>query len=244
MKTAFIYIVIALFSSASCSEPFYYFIPPSNWKVIAPEKLSRSIKIAFVASSKKAFKPSLNLGVEKVDVSLDEYIIAVKKQHTSNRKNRWHEVGFLNTLAGKAHLSQIDTKAEYGDIRSMQSILVQDGYAYVITAVTLRDDFLNYHNEFIKAFESFSISKDSLSSLSSSVLKSCYTKKTEELLQSFHKLLASNNTAQEAFESSLFKKKHWKSFEKYLSQTFKDQGVFWQVMASKEIKTNLIASRD
>jgi hypothetical protein len=241
MKTAFIYAVTLLFSSfISCSEPFYYFTPPSEWKVIDPEKTSKAIKIAFVANSKKAFKPSLNLGIEKVSVSLEDYIVAVKKHHTSNRKNRWHEVGLLKTHAGNAHLSQIDTKAECGDIRSMQSIIVKDGYAYIITAVALRDDFLQYHNDFIKAFESFSISEDSLSSLSSSALKASYMKKTKDLLKSFHELLASNTTPQKAFESSLFKKKHWKAYEKYLSQTFKDQGVFWQVMASKEAKNNLI----
>jgi hypothetical protein len=150
-------------------------------------------------------------------------------------------VGFLKTHAGLAHLSQIDTKAECGDIRSMQSIIIQDGYAYVITAVTLRDDFLQYHNEFIKAFESFSISQDALSSLTSSSLKLQYSEKTANLLKSFHKLACTHDSTQKTFESPLFKKRHWKAFEKYLSQSFKDQGVFWQVMASKELKNNLIS---
>lgn len=246
MKTALLCAAFHLFTLFGyCNEPFYYFIPPKKWKVVDPEKLSKSTKIAFIANSKKAFKPSLNLGIEKVSISLQDYIEAVKKQHTANRKHRWHEVGFLQTKAGTAHISQIDIKAECGDIRSMQSILIQNGYAYVITAVAMRDDFLEYHNDFIKAFESFAIYEDALHSLSSEELKIYYQKKISTLLQGFNKILASHpDSPEKAFESLSFQKNNWKDFEKSLSQTFKDQGFMWQLMASKEAKSQLVKNKN
>ncbi|MBM3191110.1 MAG: hypothetical protein FJZ63_00455 [Chlamydiae bacterium] len=241
MKKAFFLLACLGFLALAADEGFYYFIPPKSWKVVHPEKLPSTIKIAFVANSKKAFKPSLNLGIEKVSVTLPEYIAAVKKQLSSDRKNRWHEVGFLPTKAGKAHISQIDVKAECGDIRSMQAILIQNGTAYVMTAVALREDFLTYHNDFIHAFESFTLCPNALHSLASDALKALYQDKITHLLQDFHKTLAEKKLSPEkAFSHTAFQKGPWKVFEKAISKAFKDQGLVWQVMASKEVKERLI----
>lgn len=242
-KAASILCALLLLSSLNSEEPFYYFIPPKTWDVVDPSKLTHMFKIAFVEHSAKTFKPSLNLGVQKVNVSAEEYIEAAKKQHLVNRNKKWSELGIVHTKAGSAHLSQIDEKANFGDVRSMQCILLKQGYVYVLTAVALRDDFLNYYHEFLNAFESFSIYQDTVHSLSSQELKNCYNMKVQKLLDQWTLFLASTKTPQEpkkAFNDRRFQKGLWKDFERFLSKNFKDEGVFWQVMAAKEVRSHLV----
>lgn len=237
---------LLLFSLAFSEEPFYYFVPPKTWDVVDPSKLTPMFKIAFVEHSTKAFKPSLNLGIQKVNVSLSQYIEAAKKQHLTNRNKKWSELGMVKTRAGDAHISQIDEKAQFGEIRSMQCILLQSGYVYVITAVALREDFLTYHNEFLQAFESFSIYPSTRFSFTSEELKNRYESKVQELKHQWALFLANNYTSKEpkkAFEDKRFQRGPWKDFEKFLSKNFKNQGLFWQVMASKEVRNSLLESQ-
>lgn len=239
-------LILILFSSLFSKEPFYYFIPPKNWDVVDPSKLKPMFKIAFVEHSNKTFKPSLNLGIQKIDVSLTTYLEGAKKQHLLNRNKKWSELGYVKTTAGDAHISQIDEKNTIGDIRSMQCILVKEGLAFVITAVALREDFINYHNDFLKAFESFTICPDTISSLTSEELKTTYNIKVKELLHNWSLFLATSKTKdspEKTFEDKRFQRGFWSDFEKYLSKSFKDQGIFWQVMASKEVKHLLTENR-
>lgn len=238
--------IFILLSPLIAKEPFYYFTPPKNWDVVDPSKLKPMFKIAFVEHSKKTFKPSLNLGVQKVSISIFEYLEAAKKQHSVNRKKKWSELGYVNTGAGSAHISQIDEKAEVGDIRSMQCILLHEGFAYVLTAVALREDFLDYHNDFLKAFESFTICKDSLSSITSQELKESYQVKIKELLHEWELFLTASKTKhnlQQTFEDKRFQKGLWRDFEKFLSKHFQEQGMFWQAMASKEMMHLLLETK-
>lgn len=233
------------FSLLSANEPFYYFIPPAKWDIVDPTKLKPMIKIAFVEKSGKNFKPSLNLGIQPAKVSLSEYVAAAKKQHLALRSKKWTELGVVHTKAGLAHLSQIDEKSQVGDIRSMQCIIVQEGLAYVLTAVALKEDFPNYHNDFIQAFESFSIHTTTASSLGSLELRERYSAKVESLLKEWSLFLASfklTETPSKAFEDKRFRRGLWKDFEKFLSKDFKDKGLAWQVMASKEVKDLLLES--
>lgn len=237
---------LLLFSPLTSEEPFYYFVPPKTWDVVDPSKLTSMFKIAFVERSNKTFKPSLNLGIQKTKVSLAEYVEAAKKQHLTNRNKKWSELGLVKTKAGMAHLSQIDEKTQMGDIRSMQCILLHKEHIYVMTAVALREDFLHYHNEFLEAFESFSIHPDTLHSLTQDELKTRYDTKVKELLHEWTLFLAAANhpkEPQKAFDDKRFQRGLWKDFEKFLSKNFKDQGVFWQVMATKEVRDHLLDSQ-
>lgn len=235
--------VFLAFSLLSASEPFYYFIPPASWEIVDPTKLKPMIKIAFVEKSGKTFKPSLNLGIQAANVSLSEYVAAAKKQHLAIRSKKWSELGIVHTKAGLGHLSQIDEKTQVGEIRSMQCMIVQEGLAYVITAVARKEDFLQYHNDFIKVFESFSIHTSTASSLSSLELKERYNARVQGLLKDWALFLASfklTETPSKAFEDQRFRRGLWKDFEKFLSKDFKDKGLAWQVMASREVKDLLL----
>lgn len=226
-------------------DPFYYFVPPQKWLVVDPAKLGKSVQIGFVANSKRPIKPSLNLATESASVSLSDYINAVKKQHTANKKNRWSEIGYIETKAGPAHLSQIDIKSECGNLRSLQCILIKNSTAYIMTAVAPKDEFLDYHNSFLKAFESFTVYTDINSSLSSKEEKESYHAELDKLKKEWNVFLstrAKNIPAETLFLDKRFQKDAWKDFEKFLQNRFESKGLFWQVMAVKDARNELLDS--
>ena len=236
----FLLLFFSLFSFLY-SENFYYFIPPKNWKLVDPTKLSKTIDVAFVENSKKPFKPSINLGIEKVNIALDKYVVAAKKQITANKSNQWRELGYIINKSGKAHLAQIDSKNSCGDIRSVQSIFVNQGTVFILTAVALKEDFEDYLNTFIEAFESFCIKENAVCSLSQAKAEALEKKidaikKAWKNLESDHSKNPSDETL---FFDKTFQKKHWKPFEKYLLKSHKEMGLFWQIKTSKEVKESL-----
>jgi hypothetical protein len=235
--------LLLFFSFFSClySENFYYFIPPKNWKLVDPTKLSKTIDVAFVENSKKPFKPSINLGIEKANIALDKYVLAAKKQITANKSNQWRELGYIVNKSGKAHLAQIDSKNSCGDIRSIQSIFVNQGSIFILTAVALKEDFEDYLNTFIAAFESFCIKENALCSLSQA--KAEVLEKKIVAIQNAWKNLKSDQSKklsdETLFFDKTFQKKYWKPFEKYLLKSHKEMGLFWQIRTSKELKESL-----
>lgn len=247
MKKSFLYFFLLSLLFLKNGESFYYFVPPSDWKVVPSDKLPSSVKIGFVANSQKTFKPSLNLAIETTSAPLEDYVKAVKKKLLASRKNRWNELGYVETLSGKAHISQIDTKAECGDIRTMQCILKKEGNFYILTAMALRDEFVNYHDVFLKAFETLCVADSAISTLKDGLQKKIYQKEVEKVLLSWKAFLSKEKKGKslaKAFLNKSFQKKNWKEFEKTLSKVFKDQGTFWQIMAASEIKDSLILESD
>lgn len=247
MRIVFFFFVLACSLFAHCFADFYYFVPPKDWKVVDPSKIPDFVKIGFVASSSKTFKPSLNLVTESAKASIEEFVAAAKRHHLSSRKNRWSEIGYVQTKSGKAHVSQIDTKSECGDIRTMQCILKNGDLFYIITAVALRDEFVDYHNEFLQAFETFQVCKSATDTLPSNELKNSYLTQLNKLQNGWKSFLASQkikSPTEVNFNNRRFKKKHWISFEKALAKTFEKQGLFWQVMAASEAKNALLATSE
>lgn len=242
MKT--VLVILSLFSCLY-SENFYYFIPPKNWKLVDPAKLSKTIDVAFVENSKKPFKPSINLGIEKVNISLDKYVLAARKQITANKSNHWKELGYIINKSGQAHLAQIDSKNSCGDIRSLQSIFVKEGTVFILTAVALKEDFEDYLNTFIEAFETFCIKDNALSSLSEAKARAL-ERKINDVKNGWKDLKADpskKGSNQSLFFDKTFQRKYWKPFEKYLLKSHKEMGLFWQIKTSTELKESLAVTK-
>ena len=238
-------IFFCFFASCFSNEPFYYFIPPKDWKVVDPKKLPKIVQIGFLSPGPKPFKASLNLVLETANADLETYVKNVKKHHLISRKSRWSEIGYVDTQSGRAHVSQIDTKAECGDIRTMQCILKHASQFYILTAVALREEFIDYHNDFLEAFESLSIVSSIQDSLNHSHEIKAFNQELTKLLQHFkttHDSQKKGVSIEQTFNCRKFQKKYWKPFEKTLLSTFKSKGLFWQVMAAKEARKVLFSS--
>ncbi len=238
-----LFLIFSFFSFAEeKTTPFYYFVPPKNWDLVAPDKLPKGTVIAFVEKSHKPFKASINLGIETTSVSLERYIEISKKKIIADRSNSWTSLGILSQPTWTGHLAQIDSKNGCGDVRSFQCIISYQDCIYVLTAVALKEDHTKNAPLFMEIFESFSLNKNALNSLKTSELKKSFSAICQIPITSW---LSLKNTYPQEPLSSLFEKKEfqkqWLLFEKSLQKTFKSQGLFWQAQAAQELKTSLFS---
>lgn len=239
-------IILAFLSIKVMTDEFFYFIPPKNWALVDPKKLPSSTTIAFVCKLGAAIKPSINLGIEPTDLSLENYLKIAKKKILLDRRNSWKELCYLKTPMGEARISQIEQKHECGDLISMQYILIAQKKAFVITALCLKDDYPTFSQDFLKTFESFQLTQNALASLQEikdqKVLLSLQTKITDD----WKKYVQSSKkeSKETLFNSKTFQKKFWQPLEAEISKSFKDKGLFWQSQTAHEIKVSLKTSFD
>ena len=131
------------------------FNPPEGWHIADPKALPPSVKLMVVGKGNSIFPPSINLGVEKYNGDLKSYLKMIKSINES-QGSEWKDLGTIKTQAGIASLSQIDAKTEWGVVRMMHVILLQDGTntAYILTAAALKEEFSKHYKDFFKSMKS------------------------------------------------------------------------------------------
>jgi hypothetical protein len=241
VRIFFFMISCYLFSS---DPPFYYFIPPKKWDVVASDKLPKGTVIAFIEKCHKPFKASINLGIEKTSMQLDRYVEVAKKKILADRSNSWTSLGYITQSSWKGHLAQIDSKNGCGDVRSLQCIIADSHYIYVLTGVALKEDHAKNAPIFIEIFESFSLQDSALNSLKNNELKKSFAKQRQDIHEAFLTFSKSQpeTTPSLLFDHKEFQKKHWLPFEQKLQKTHKNLGLFWQAQAAKELKKDLLSN--
>jgi hypothetical protein len=196
------------------AEAFSYFTPPKEWEIASPENKQSHVRIGFLGKGKKDFRPTLNLAVEKVgEISLVDYLKAVKEIHTRNPQNRWRQLGKIRTYSGEATLTEIDTKTESGELRMMQMVFLHENNAYIVTAAALKEEFANYYREFQTAFESFTLTQDLFAMIPGEERQKLLKKEFSEL---------KNN------------KENLSAFEKRVVKDYGDMGGLWQLLLFEE----------
>lgn len=133
------------------------FEPPEGWKKMDAKNLSPTVKMGFHTKSKKGLPPSLNLAVESVNVSIADYLKAVKNIYEKGKQCRWRDIGTIKTRAGEARLTEVDIQGKLGSVRLLQMIFLQDGHAYVVTGTALKEEFSGLYTTFQSAFQSFEL---------------------------------------------------------------------------------------
>lgn len=130
------------------------FTPPSGWRLADTKALPSSVKIMVVGKGEKEFPPSMNLGTEKYEGSLKDYLKVVKSINDAQGAT-WKDLGMIRTEAGEASLSQLDTKTEWGNVRMMHVMMVKNGTVYILTSAALQDEFPKFYKDFFDAMKSF-----------------------------------------------------------------------------------------
>lgn len=136
------------------------FTPPTGWKSADLEKLSPVIKMMLIGTGKDHFPPSITLAVEPFKGTLKDYLKIVKNLNQAE-KTEWKDLGKIQTKAGTASLSQFDEKSNWGSVRTMTTILVKNGNAYILSATALQSEFSNFYKEFFNAMKSLDITLNS-----------------------------------------------------------------------------------
>ncbi len=211
-----------------------FFTPPSDWELADPKTFTPSVKIAFLKKSSKGFCPSINLAVEETQVTLSEYLKAVKTIHEQDRNTQWRALGKVHTAAGLAQLTEIDSTIDAGPIRILQLILLKEGHAYVVTAAALKEEFSNFYKEFQTAFRSLTLSSDLINNVPQLERRETLKEKQLQLLQCAEK-------AHAKLEDPAFQEKHWLPFQQTILDQFGDMGAYWQVLILKHTQEKLLA---
>lgn len=147
-----------IFSFACPSLHAIQLTPPKGWECISdPAQLPQKILSIYVGAGKGQFTPSINIASEETTQSLDEYIRIAKSHHETQGETRCALLGSIDTKSGKAKLLQIDRVTNWGNVRFLQAILLEDKTAYVLTATCLQEEFSSLSGQFFKSFQSFSI---------------------------------------------------------------------------------------
>lgn len=132
------------------------FVPPKGWRAADTKLLPKSVKFMVVGTGSHEVPPSINLGFEPYSGTLSDYLAIVKKLNAA-QGDAWKDLGTIETKSGPASLSQVDVKTEWGMIRQMHVIYLDQGMIYILTAAALKDEFPKFYSEFFEALRSFQI---------------------------------------------------------------------------------------
>lgn len=202
-------LVTSLINAETC-----YFTPPEGWLLTDPKFLASNVKIGFLRKGKKEFCPSLNLAIEKVNVPIEKYLAAVKKIHQEKPGDRWRDLGKIKTRAGVARLTEMDTSSPFGPVRLLQLILLRQGYAYILTAGALKEEFSSFYKEFEQAFHSLTVTSDLLRDIPDPARRESLLKRCDALKAGLP----------------------LKEFQKTVVDEFSDMGAHWQILFLKQVQ--------
>ena len=148
---------LVLVCSTCIAQSYHFFIPPSNWRLADPKKLSPMVEMCFLGKGKTSFYPSVNIATEAIDISGKEYISIVVKMHKDDPNIEFRTLGKIKTKAAVADLFELTTKTSFGTVKMLQMIVVKDNNAYVLTGSMHIDEFKTLSRSILKAFQSFQI---------------------------------------------------------------------------------------
>lgn len=231
---AFFYFI--LFFTSLHSEA--YFTPPKDWLLADPAKLSPRVKVSFLTKGEKEYCPSMNLASEKVSISLDDYMKAVKEAHARDKNSKWRDLGKFTSCAGEGRLSEIETKTPLGTARLLQFIFVKDNTAYVVTGSALKEEFAKHMKEFQKAFQSFSITADLFEGIEKKQRREALKKEVEDLLLAWQKRKAGLESEPNNIDED-FQKCTLLPFQKKILEDYSDMGGYWQILMLQFVQNKL-----
>lgn len=191
-----------------------YFIPPKGWEAAQLKNPSAYVQVGFIGKGSTDFRPCINLATEEVDVSLSEYVKAVKELQSPDAK--WRDLGKLPMAGGPGRLVEMQGNSPWGEVKLLQAFFVKDNMAYILTAAVLKPDFADVHAQLLQAFRSLTVIEDLFSPVQDA-------KKKADLKNTF---------------AHLSETKDLEGLQKQI-ETLSDLGGYWQFLAAQEAKERL-----
>jgi hypothetical protein len=158
LSAALIFMSLSLGAFAESPETQAIFTPPQGWRFADPTKLPKHVKVMVVGKGSHGLPPSMNLGYEEFQGNLEDYLKLVKSINDS-QGDVWKDLGIIQTEAGAASLSQLDSLTEWGPLKQMHAIFIQNGIAYILTAAALKEEFSQFYPVFFQSLRSLRIEK-------------------------------------------------------------------------------------
>lgn len=199
------------------------FIPPSAWQYARPKNPSEYVHVSFILNGTFKFRPSINLATEKIDVSLKEYVQAVKEIHLKEPNTKWHDLGKFTMKGGVGRLTEISSQTPYGEVKILQAILIHKKMAYILTATALKNEFSNLLNEILSSLQSLSLQED----IFSAVQDHTKQKKLQDLFATLGHLPCDINP-------EIAKHRQTEKLQQEILNNYPEMGSHWQYLALKE----------
>lgn len=135
------------------------FKPPEGWRSVDASLLSPNVKALVIGPGSNTYPPSINLATESYSGNFTEYLKIVKS--IGERKGvHWKDLGPFKTELGVGRLTQLDTQSEWGDVRMIHLIVLNQGTVFIVTAAALKDDFSKYYKIIFDSLRSLQIQKE------------------------------------------------------------------------------------
>ncbi len=227
------------------------FNPPDGWHLANPKALPPSVKLMVVGSGNNDFPPSINLGTEKIEGDLKNYLKTIKSINDSQGSD-WKDLGTIRTQAGTASLSQVDAKTEWGEVRMMHVILVKETTAYILTAAALKEEFPKFYKEFFKSMRSLRFNKNVYEMIANNNRRQTLESENSKLKNAWTNLYSKESTsaignqldslAQKVFSSDEFQAKYWSPFKELVSSDYQDMGKAWEKQLLNQVQNELFSS--
>ncbi len=210
------------------TKPFVVFTPPTGWKLAPKENLPSSMITMVVGKGSFSLPPTINLTTEPYKKSLKDYLKIVKNIN-SEQGYDWKDLGMIRTQSGNGHLSQVDTKSQWGEVREMRVILLKEKQIYILTALALKEEFSLFYKDFFTSFRSLRIVNDLYDILPPQERKKL--KEQVAILENKWKQQLANNaekkTNQQVFESKEFQEDIWTPFIAQCKEQYKELDKEW-----------------
>ncbi len=207
--------IFLLFIAFALSAKECHFIPPAGWEIAQLKTPSPHVKVGFIGKGSTEFRPSINLATEEVDVSLKEYVKAVKELQTADPNTQWRDLGKLSMKAGEGRLIEMTNSAPFGEVKIFQALFVQGETAYILTAAALKQDLANIRSEILQTFKTFNLIDDLWSPIPN-----------DQNRTDFKTLFLSLGTTEE-------KEAEWQKLQMEV-QNHSELGPFWQFLALEQ----------
>jgi hypothetical protein len=223
------------------------FTVPDGWEQVRHISPKETVKILVRQPRAEILPPSINLVVEKVDVSLPEYLQVVKSLHKYINNAELHDLGKINTKAGSAHLISIEMTSNWGDTKILQAMTIRDNIAYVITATALKNDFSVYYKDFFNAIKSFEILENVFQSHPDLMKK--YSETKEKWLYTYietkkmYSHLSEKDLANKAFYDKKFQQEHWHPLTDTIQISFTEIQRIWQDKIIEQLRQECLEYR-
>jgi len=157
-----------------------------------------------------------------VQISLKDYVKAVKKIHLAQPNTTWRDLGRFQLAAGEGRLTEITTRSAWGDVKMLQALFVQDQTAYILTAAVSKKDYIKEQKTLLQALQSLSLSQN------------LYTNLQEEQKLQFEKFFQSLTAGPKTTDPETWKKKQWSHLQSLVDKAGPQMGSHWQFLALKE----------
>jgi hypothetical protein len=142
-----------------CETQTLTFTPPVGWHLVDISSLSSTVQTMVVGKGQYPYPPSMNLTTEPYAGTLKQYLKIIKAMNDS-LNHEWKDLGWIETKAGRASLSQVDSQTEWGNVRLMHVVLLKNGRIYILTASALKDEFTNFYKDFFNSMKSLSFAAE------------------------------------------------------------------------------------